>query len=976
MTAYSFGNKWMGIIALKESPLEDQEPLHKMARRLNSSRVQTPYMLKTNEQVGTDQLLRLIRRAELKARLRNDQKALEKYQATERLIRDRSSSELPRWLQEVIEVESAEVNTFKAGQQESSSGRVGSDPETKNLIRQVSMRETGWHSAPSLPFLPELPSLSAPLKGWLQSIGYTVREYNEPWLRLACVHSSYLYEHHDLSEHISKDVLSLLDTLGRRVVQVALLDTVRSSRGDFTSADEVHSVTTSASTVVSSLARELSRFKAVHFGLGEKSNQEGKPDSGAALTAARQLIGAMSLADGEYSGALQVVRRLGFEIQTVTDWKTEVQKLENNSPSYTFHADGPAHARRFHAKISIRNRSTLGEGSSKKEASLDAARKYIQKYFPTFDPSKINRPLTREPGNLAKVSATHATSVKRLSRKFEIDSYALISQSLIHSSWAHENKQQISISHQRANNVLAAEGSFILDTLACHQYVISTLRDSLRPTTEDRSFRTSDAETMADLAESFDLSAGILLGNGALKTGTNGTADTKLHVDALQAVIATAWRNNPGQLTKQQPAELSTWLTSLDSRLDAVSQLTRFTSALGIAITGYIDEEGPEHDKSYRYILVIHADKSLEWVGPWKSSSKLARRSTAQGILDLILSFEDSIPDVNSQEGRFYFLLLERQITGILGSHSLLTERTLNANLAIDLLMDGHYSEFQHWATKNEAYLENDPILFSSLQDAYDRQLRKYTKLRVLTWVKRNCAQTVQKKQNAIPTIPSTVEEQSRIRSTAAIKYGLEAVLTAPSSIFTFLHDRLVDSRNNLTILGGDEVENLVLSEASHRVLSFIIEHSLYAAKHTGRVLSLYIKRFANTLDFALRIPTVDLPNTLSEVVETAKLLASGLSFATMNGEVVVSVPFFEDASSALVRTTIATIDATITDDWFVDLHRALEQKLSKFDALQNAINENESADLHLNRLLGHTLSHASTEGLHALSSDPSQRPD
>lgn len=935
----------MGIIALKESPLEEQEPLHRMAQRLNRRRAQAPYVLRTNERVGTEQLLRLLRRAELKARFRNDHDSLDKYQSTESLIRDRASTELPDWLKEVIEVELAEVDTMKNGQ-------LSSGYQPKNTDRKFSTKETTWNSVPDLPDLSELPPLTAPLRTWLQSIGFTVRESNEKWLRVACVHSSYLYEHGDLGEELSKDTLSLLDAMGRRSIQVAILDTVRSAQRDFSSPDEIRNVTNSASWIIESLGRVLTGLKAVRFGSGEQKNQEGKSISGPALTIARQVIGAMCITTGGPSAGRDLIRKFGLNIQRIADWKTEVEKLEKSSPSYTFQADGPDHARKYHAKIAYKNRSALGEGGSKKDASSDAAQKYIQKYFPGFRPTIGNPRAAYNARVLSTVPRMHAACIKAISRKFEIDNYALISQCFIHASWAYENKQQISISHQRANNVLAAEGSFIMDYLACHRFVIATLSQGVGPSDEDRSYRSPDAETMLELADSFDLASGVLFGRGAQKTHVEGKLSAGVQVDVLQAVIASAWRHNPGQLVRWQPEELWTWLNSFDSSLDATTQLSHFISGLGMSTAGEIEEVGPDHDKSYRSILRIEADETLEWIGPWRNSSKQARRSAAQGIIDLILSFEETIPDIDTQEGSFYCLLLRRRIATILTKKSPSEERELRRNLAIDSLLDGRYSEFQNWAGINEPYFARYPDLLNSLQDAYDRQIRNYVKSRVLTWVQANCIPVNRDTAKETSTNSPLEEDLSLIRSVAALKYGLEAFLTAPSTINVYLQNRLTDSADHLKVVGNNEVKNLVLSEASQRVLVFILEHALYAAKQAKEVLNIYIQRFDQSLDFALRLPAVNLPSTLGEVIKTAELLAAGIHFELTSGEVVVSVPFFGKESSILVESTIATTNATIGDEWFVELYSVLDQKLSKHEDLIKARDAKYSADVKLDRFL------------------------
>ena len=140
--------------------------------------------------------------------------------------------------------------------------------------------------------------------------------------------------------------------------------------------------------VLAEVARELGVGEAVRLGRGEELSG-GRDKSSILADTLEAVLGAIYLDKG-LSRAAALVRRL-FEHRVMEaagrgaalDYKTSLQELAASSlggmPSYAIEEEGPDHAKRFTATVSVAGTAYgSGKGRSKKEAEQQAAREAFE----------------------------------------------------------------------------------------------------------------------------------------------------------------------------------------------------------------------------------------------------------------------------------------------------------------------------------------------------------------------------------------------------------------------------------------------------------------------------------------------------------------------------------------------------------------------------------------------------------------------
>lgn len=196
-------------------------------------------------------------------------------------------------------------------------------------------------------------------------------------LRAAVTHSSYAAEHRVESNE-------RLEFLGDAVVGLVIAERA------FVELDlpegglaQVRQATVSEPSLAAA-ARALGIDRAILLGRGEEAS--GGRDKDSVLSDAYEAVIAAVYLAGGYEGARRVVldsldQRFAAEAADpgASDLKSRYQEWAEarglGTPTYETVADGPAHAQRFSAAVSVAGAITgRGEGSSKKQAELAAAR--------------------------------------------------------------------------------------------------------------------------------------------------------------------------------------------------------------------------------------------------------------------------------------------------------------------------------------------------------------------------------------------------------------------------------------------------------------------------------------------------------------------------------------------------------------------------------------------------------------------------
>jgi ribonuclease-3 len=217
-----------------------------------------------------------------------------------------------------------------------------------------------------------------------------VRFGNQELFTWALTHRSYAYEHGGLPTN------ERLEFLGDAVLGVIITDLIYRAFPDLPEGQlaKLRAATVNMN-VLADVARELAVGDAVRLGRGEELSG-GRDKSSILADTLEALLGAIYL-DRGLPRTASLIRRL-FEARVMEaagrgaalDYKTSLQELAASSlggmPSYSIDEEGPDHAKRFTATVSVAGRSYgTGQGRSKKEAEQNAA----QEAFETLAASQM-----------------------------------------------------------------------------------------------------------------------------------------------------------------------------------------------------------------------------------------------------------------------------------------------------------------------------------------------------------------------------------------------------------------------------------------------------------------------------------------------------------------------------------------------------------------------------------------------------------
>ncbi len=210
-----------------------------------------------------------------------------------------------------------------------------------------------------------------------------VRFGNTELYTWALTHRSYAYEHGGLPTN------ERLEFLGDAVLGLVITDLIYQA---FPNLPEGQLAKLRAATVnmnvLAEVSRELGVGDAVRLGRGEELSG-GRDKSSILADTLEALLGAIYL-DRGLTRTASLIRRL-FEARVMEaagrgaalDYKTSLQELAASSlggmPSYSIEEEGPDHAKRFTATVSVAGVAYgTGQGRSKKEAEQNAAQEAFE----------------------------------------------------------------------------------------------------------------------------------------------------------------------------------------------------------------------------------------------------------------------------------------------------------------------------------------------------------------------------------------------------------------------------------------------------------------------------------------------------------------------------------------------------------------------------------------------------------------------
>ncbi|RYF60572.1 MAG: hypothetical protein EOO27_05330, partial [Comamonadaceae bacterium] len=353
------------------------------------------------------------------------------------------------------------------------------------------------------------------------------------------------------------------------------------------------------------------------------------------------------------------------------DWKTALNELQV-AVVFETSTSGPDHDKQFTTTArDDRGRTGRGSGRSKKAAERSAAGDFIQINLPreaarliasTRTSFQYQAPLHPKPFPRGQF-ATQWRAIDGARELFNLPpaADAYLTQALTHSSWAYENQAAVARANQRDNTVLAHHGSVVVDALCAHRRAGYVLASTLIPSPDDARIMTPVESVWRDAFAETSMPRGLFLGRG------EQAHPIRSYANALQAVLAVAWRFRGQDLVNALPAELVTHVDRAnDSSVDHYTRLLESSRHFGLEFTETYDVTGPDHGRSFT--CTMHAASpsgKITVLGLPAPSKTLSKQACAKRVLDIVEAIsrgdEWELDDDNSALAEF---LLRAQLTG------------------------------------------------------------------------------------------------------------------------------------------------------------------------------------------------------------------------------------------------------------------------------------------------------------------------
>ncbi|SCE92249.1 ATP-binding protein [Micromonospora chaiyaphumensis] len=592
----------------------------------------------------------------------------------------------------------------------------------------------GWRVTHGLPPIVALPSTVVETDVWPllskaiggDGDGLTVGQRR--WLTVARHHSSALYESRELSPVVSPSCLSLLENVGKSVLDLELTMAIggRAEGWDVARRDAVKA------RVISSARRILADRLGVAdhglFGSGERQmllQQVARGQVARSYEAvALQLLGWWSLLlAGRRIRALvhDIYSVQASAAEDIRDWRSIFEKnFSRLSPEYSVTEVGPDHSRSFEVLLTTRDgRSAVGAGQRKKQAVQRACQAYLvahaQGLLNRAEPAGSSA-LPRTDGRALPIYTEH----RRLAREFGSSDPYLFAKALTHSSWVYEN---ISRGDTRldSNAVLANLGSAVLATCFTRTRASYLLNTSGKPDPDISLTLTLPDSDLRPLAAALGLPAAALLGAGQRTVGVSD----EMAANFVQATLAAAFVQAPewSVFESRLPVVVSRFLLEQSSRslLDPVTLMQELAAELQFTWQEDSDKTGPDHRSEYQVTVRLIAGDSVVTAAGCGPSLKSARKQAAQTVLDADhLRTGDAVEGDRDDIAR---LLIERQLAALATRRSRWQQLQRRNALGARYVAAGQWESFGRW---NLEMLRAIPVTSTPPPDALETLAEYY----------------------------------------------------------------------------------------------------------------------------------------------------------------------------------------------------------------------------------------------------------
>lgn len=283
-----------------------------MAKRLRQAALTKRVSVTARQSVSVDSYIHALVKVRSRAVAAGQSSHVDECLAVERRIRSGHDPQPTPWVHKKLADYFAPLLTPTQAKPQSQPAPTPPAPRRDSGKKTGSGRkgilDTGWSNAyPSLPSTIELPDLSPELYQLLERSKVPMTPDALNWIKLACLHPSYLYENSP-DPSITGSTLAILDAIGRHWIRVAAFERIREIRGEFSSSADCSKAMTAITRIAADIGRWLQDQDSVHLGKGELLAARAGKRTKASSVVACQVAGACALVTASQTPVNELLR--------------------------------------------------------------------------------------------------------------------------------------------------------------------------------------------------------------------------------------------------------------------------------------------------------------------------------------------------------------------------------------------------------------------------------------------------------------------------------------------------------------------------------------------------------------------------------------------------------------------------------------------------------------------------------------------
>ena len=913
MTAYSFGNKWMGIVALREPA--SAPPLHKLALSMKSAAREQTLRIHHGRTVSASEALEEMAASRQVFLLNENGTWARETVIVERLLRSGNySAAVAERFSEIVRqrdrmarvLERTNARLMRRRRKSKSKHSRERPPRALDTaLRPVTLEPVG--RLPELPVISDIPPLSPRMKQWIADLGLVLTDSEERWVELSSVHSSFFYERLKGQDEVGSNVLGRLESTGRAWMEVAIMEAYRSRLHEFETAQTVSLTWQRLGNLQPALSEWVSELDAVVAGMGEQSVERGRARTSVTATVAYQVIGALCLVFGGSKPASALIAAMDLPTLVQTDFGTIAGNATNGMITYEFHREGPDHEPFFTAVATAGGRQARGSGTSKKDARKAAAKEFLTNHFPNHLDQPVSPQRPNRPTAYRQMTGSWSKAIAELSQRVQL-SPELTMQSLTYPSWTYENKTRVNEAHQRDNSVLAAEGSKVLQAVFAHFTTLQILGKTLSPNADQARLPTIPREDVSAFSEELGLRPLLLLGN-------KSPISAAMMADVVQSIFGALRRERSGDQPMSIPAVLLEWLESLDLNLDPATRLETLCSQVWLDFDYSHEQRGPDHQQEFRATVQLKDANLPVWTGPWASSKRKARQAAAAEIVSIRLEGPSAVPEPLSEAAQQVLLAF---FTAELRRLDAPRESAVFPRFSVNLLADGVIDAYLEWAHGLDQFVTEGGAVQQRLEDYFTGWLTNDLERRIHSEIR-----PMRTTSTAVHRTGGMLEARFDLKDLSRLSLWGDFLIAFCSVDESDADERLTSKDQPTRQMPG-----------WLPVLRFVRGFAERIAAGSGRVCETFVDADERADVLMIRVPGLDLQGTMGEAMDVASQLVPGLTWVFEEDGLIVEAPLTPATDSPMTNAGLRAMRRSFSDPHFGDIGEELQARTRELQSI------------------------------------------